>query len=80
VDLGLLGKGAATGFRLPAPVGPIGVLCIRRTPTEGRLAVSVTGPGAALLLRVCRESAETRGRCPKSRRNRPFVESRVVLW
>ncbi len=41
-------KGIAVGFAVAAPVGPIGVLCIRRTLTSGRLAGLVTGGGAAL--------------------------------
>jgi len=35
------------GFSIAAPVGPIGVLCIRRTLTEGRLSGFVSGLGAA---------------------------------
>jgi len=40
-------KGIAIGFAIAAPVGPIGVLCIRRTFAEGRVAGFVTGLGAA---------------------------------
>jgi threonine/homoserine/homoserine lactone efflux protein len=40
-------KGLAIGFAIAAPVGPIGVLCIRRTFAEGRVAGFVTGLGAA---------------------------------
>ena len=40
-------KGLAIGFAIAAPVGPIGVLCIRRTFAEGRLTGFVTGLGAA---------------------------------
>lgn len=35
------------GFSIAAPVGPIGVLCIRRTLSDGRLTGLVTGLGAA---------------------------------
>lgn len=35
------------GFSIAAPVGPIGVLCIRRTLTEGRASGFVSGLGAA---------------------------------
>ena len=35
------------GFSIAAPVGPIGVLCIRRTIAEGRLAGFLSGLGAA---------------------------------
>src|SRR5918997_6693891 len=35
------------GFAIAAPVGPIGVLCIRRTLAEGRLSGLVSGLGAA---------------------------------
>ncbi len=40
-------KGIIIGFSIAAPVGPIGVLCIRRTLAEGRLSGLVTGLGAA---------------------------------
>ena len=42
-----LAKGLAIGFAIAAPVGPIGVLCIRRTFAEGRAAGLATGLGAA---------------------------------
>jgi putative LysE/RhtB family amino acid efflux pump len=41
-------KGIAIGFSTAAPVGPIGVLCIRRTIENGRRAGLVTGLGAAV--------------------------------
>jgi threonine/homoserine/homoserine lactone efflux protein len=47
VDLGVFGRGLALGFAIAAPVGPIGVLCIRRTLADGRLAGMVSGLGAA---------------------------------
>ncbi len=40
-------SGLAIGFSIAAPVGPIGVLCIRRTLAEGRLSGFVSGLGAA---------------------------------
>jgi threonine/homoserine/homoserine lactone efflux protein len=40
-------KGFLIGFAIAAPVGPIGVLCIRRTFAEGQLSGFVTGLGAA---------------------------------
>ena len=40
-------KGLAIGFAIAAPVGPIGVLCIRRTFADGRAAGVATGLGAA---------------------------------
>lgn len=40
-------KGLILGFSIAAPVGPIGVLCIRRTLAHGRLAGFVSGLGAA---------------------------------
>jgi threonine/homoserine/homoserine lactone efflux protein len=40
-------KGVAIGFVIAAPVGPIGVLCIRRTLAHGRVAGLVSGLGAA---------------------------------
>jgi len=43
----VLWKGIAAGFAIAAPVGPIGLLCIRRTLTAGRLAGLLSGLGAA---------------------------------
>jgi threonine/homoserine/homoserine lactone efflux protein len=40
-------RGAVLGFSIAAPVGPIGVLCIRRTLAEGRTVGFVSGLGAA---------------------------------
>ncbi len=40
-------KGVILGFSIAAPVGPIGVLCIQRTLSEGRLHGFVSGLGAA---------------------------------
>lgn len=40
-------KGLLIGFLIAAPVGPIGVLCIRRTLAEGRTSGLVSGLGAA---------------------------------
>lgn len=42
-----LARGAVLGFSIAAPVGPIGVLCIRRTLAEGRAVGFATGLGAA---------------------------------
>jgi threonine/homoserine/homoserine lactone efflux protein len=44
---GTFARGAVLGFSIAAPVGPIGVLCIRRTLAEGRLSGLATGLGAA---------------------------------
>lgn len=40
-------KGIVMGFSIAAPVGPIGLLCIRRTLAEGKLLGLVSGLGAA---------------------------------
>ena len=40
-------RGVVIGFSIAAPVGPIGVLCIRRTLADGRPAGLLTGLGAA---------------------------------
>jgi len=47
VDLAFLIKGLIIGLSIAAPVGPIGVLCIRRTLSEGRLSGFFSGMGAA---------------------------------
>ncbi|PAW64257.1 MAG: hypothetical protein B9S34_12880 [Opitutia bacterium Tous-C1TDCM] len=40
-------QGALIGFSIAAPVGPVGLLCIRRAMTQGRLSGLVSGLGAA---------------------------------
>jgi threonine/homoserine/homoserine lactone efflux protein len=47
MDISFMLKGLLIGFSIAAPVGPIGVLCIRRTLTEGRTTGLVSGLGAA---------------------------------
>ena len=47
MDVGLFVEGIIIGFAIAAPVGPIGVLCIRRTLAEGRASGFVSGLGAA---------------------------------
>lgn len=47
MDPTLLLRGLLIGLSIAAPVGPIGVLCIRRTLADGRLVGLVTGLGAA---------------------------------
>src|SRR5512135_2615737 len=47
METGYLLKGFLLGFAIAAPVGPIGVLCIRRTLADGRLIGFLSGLGAA---------------------------------
>jgi threonine/homoserine/homoserine lactone efflux protein len=47
VDLSFFTRGLLIGFAIAAPVGAIGLLCIRRTLADGRLAGFVSGLGAA---------------------------------
>jgi threonine/homoserine/homoserine lactone efflux protein len=42
-----LARGLVLGFSIAAPVGAIGVLCIRRTLSDGTLAGFISGLGAA---------------------------------
>jgi threonine/homoserine/homoserine lactone efflux protein len=46
-SLGVVFKGLVLGFSIAAPVGPIGVLCIRRTLARGFKSGLVSGLGAA---------------------------------
>lgn len=46
--LEMLLKGALAGFVIAAPVGPVGVLCVQRTLSEGRVTGLVAGLGATL--------------------------------
>jgi threonine/homoserine/homoserine lactone efflux protein len=45
--LSLFSKGLLIGFAIAAPVGPIGILCIRRSIAEGRIYGFISGLGAA---------------------------------
>jgi threonine/homoserine/homoserine lactone efflux protein len=47
MDLTFLLRGLVIGFSIAAPVGPIGVLCVRRTLADGRASGLVSGLGAA---------------------------------
>jgi threonine/homoserine/homoserine lactone efflux protein len=47
VNISFLLRGFIIGFSIAAPVGPIGVLCIRRTLAEGRTSGFISGLGAA---------------------------------
>lgn len=47
MQTGLFFRGMLIGLAIAAPVGPIGVLCIRRTLTYGRLSGFASGLGAA---------------------------------
>ncbi len=41
-------RGIAIGFAIAAPIGPVGILCIRKALADGRLAAFVAGLGAAM--------------------------------
>jgi len=45
--MGFLIKGLIVGLSIAAPVGPIGLLCIRRSLAEGRVSGLLSGLGAA---------------------------------
>ena len=47
MDQNFFWRGVVIGFSIAAPVGPIGVLCIRRTLAEGRRYGFASGLGAA---------------------------------
>jgi len=47
MDVQFLFRGLILGFSIAAPVGPIGVLCIRRTLADGRATGLACGLGAA---------------------------------
>lgn len=48
MDMSYFIKGLIIGFSIAAPVGPIGILCIRRTIQYGRFSGFVSGLGAAV--------------------------------
>lgn len=47
MNLNFFLRGLVLGFSIAAPVGPIGVLCIRRTLADGRAVGLASGLGAA---------------------------------
>ncbi|MDJ1181095.1 LysE family translocator [Roseofilum sp. BLCC_M91] len=47
MEITVILKGLIIGFSIAAPVGPIGILCIRRTLSQGKIAGLVSGLGAA---------------------------------
>jgi threonine/homoserine/homoserine lactone efflux protein len=47
MEIRYLLKGLIVGFVIAVPIGPIGILCARRTLTQGRMAGFVSGMGAA---------------------------------
>jgi threonine/homoserine/homoserine lactone efflux protein len=47
MEIRYLLKGLIVGFVIAVPIGPIGILCARRTLTQGRMAGLVSGMGAA---------------------------------
>lgn len=47
MDFSLFAQGILLGFSIAAPVGPIGILCIRRTLAENRASGFASGLGAA---------------------------------
>lgn len=47
MHLAIMFRGLVVGLSIAAPVGPIGVLCIRRTLAEGRRSGFLCGLGAA---------------------------------
>ena len=53
MDLGLIGRGFLLGFAVAAPVGPIGVLVIRRTLAVGPRTGFISGLGAATADAAC---------------------------
>ncbi len=47
MDVSLIFRGFILGFAIAAPVGPIGLLCIQRTLSQGQLVGLASGLGAA---------------------------------
>lgn len=47
MDFNYFLKGLVIGFAMAIPIGPIGIICVRKTLTQGRLHGMVIGLGAA---------------------------------
>ena len=50
MSLGLFLTGLAIGFSIAAPVGPVGLMCIQRTLSGGRLNGLFTGANIGKML------------------------------
>jgi len=48
LDISLFLRGLAIGFAVAAPIGPVGILCIRKALADGLFAAFLAGLGAAL--------------------------------
>lgn len=47
MNIYFLFKGIVLGFAIAAPIGPVGILCITRSLSNGRISGLLTGLGAA---------------------------------
>jgi len=47
MDFNFFLKGIVIGFAMAIPIGPVGIICVRKTLTEGRLRGLIIGLGAA---------------------------------
>ena len=47
MDTGFFFRGLILGFVIAAPVGPVGILCVYRTLTKGKIHGLISGLGAA---------------------------------
>jgi threonine/homoserine/homoserine lactone efflux protein len=47
MDFSFFLKGIVIGFAMAIPIGPVGIICVRKTLTEGRLRGLIIGLGAA---------------------------------
>ena len=66
----MLVRGLIVGLSIAAPVGPIGVLCVRRTLADGRGTSLAAGLGAAAADAIERFEAALRG----------FEAERFKVW
>lgn len=48
LEISLFLRGLAIGFAVAVPIGPVGILCIRKALADGHLAAFLAGLGAAL--------------------------------
>ena len=68
--MGFLIKGLIVGLSIAAPIGPIGLLCIRRSLAEGRVSGLLSGLGGRLRSKFsgcgCKSSCGSCGGCGSS--------------
>ena len=78
MELPFFFKGMLLGFSMSAPVGPLGVLCIRRTLVNGFTNGLVTGLGTAAGDAICVRGGIYRYNCKATVDDEVAVEAAIM--